>query len=128
MRARVFAISRLMTADKSSRLSITPTTRARPSNTSRRISKFKEQLEKGEKRMMDCIDCHNRPTHAFELPENAVDQRMSRGIVSPELPFMRKKAVELLKVDYPNRDTAKTRIVEGVNTFYRTSYPELYNT
>jgi hypothetical protein len=29
----------------------------------------KEQLEKGEHRMMDCIDCHNRPTHAFELPD-----------------------------------------------------------
>ncbi|HEY2120800.1 MAG TPA: NapC/NirT family cytochrome c [Candidatus Acidoferrum sp.] len=92
------------------------------------IKVSKEQLEKGEKRMMDCIDCHNRPTHAFELPENAVDQRMSRGIVSPELPFIRKKAVELLKADYPNRDTAKARIVEGINTFYRTSYPEIYNT
>ena len=59
---------------------------------------------------MDCIDCHNRPTHAFELPENAVDQRMSRGVISPELPFIRKKAVELLKADYPDRDTAKSKI------------------
>jgi nitrate/TMAO reductase-like tetraheme cytochrome c subunit len=92
------------------------------------IKVSKEQLAKGEKRMMDCIDCHNRPTHAFELPENAVDQRMSRGIVSPELPFIRKKAVELLKVEYPDRDTGKARIVEGINTFYRTSYPEIYNT
>lgn len=38
----------------------------------------KEQLEKPEQRMMDCIDCHNRPTHAFELPENAVDNRMRK--------------------------------------------------
>ena len=46
------------------------------------IKATKEQLEKGEKRAMDCIDCHNRPTHAFELPENAVDLRMSRGLIS----------------------------------------------
>ena len=88
----------------------------------------KEQLERSETRMMDCIDCHNRPTHAFELPENAVDLGMSRGVISPELPFIRKKAVELLKVDYPDRDIAKTRIREGLTNFYRSTYPEIYNT
>lgn len=88
----------------------------------------KAQLEKGERRAMDCIDCHNRPTHAFELPENAVDLRMWRGLISPELPYVRKKAVELLKVDYPDRDTAQSKITEGIITYYRTSYPDVYNT
>jgi nitrate/TMAO reductase-like tetraheme cytochrome c subunit len=88
----------------------------------------KEQLEKGEKRMMDCIDCHNRPTHEFELPENAVDNRMWRGLVSPQLPYIRKKAVELLKVEYPDRDTAKRKIAEGITGYYRANYPEIYNT
>ena len=91
------------------------------------IKASKQDLEKGEERAMDCIDCHNRPTHAFELPENAVDQRMSRGLVSPELPFIRKKAVELLKVNYPDRDTAQKQIVEGIENFYRTGYPDVYN-
>jgi nitrate/TMAO reductase-like tetraheme cytochrome c subunit len=92
------------------------------------IKVTKEQLEKGEKRAMDCIDCHNRPTHAFELPENAVDLRMSRGLVSQELPFIRKKAVELLKVEYPNRETAEKKIVEGLTSYYHATYPDLYNT
>ncbi len=92
------------------------------------IKATKEQLEKGEKRSMDCIDCHNRPTHAFELPENAVDLRMSRRLISPELPYARKKAVELLKVDYPDRDAAKAKITEGLTSYYRTSYPDIYNT
>ena len=87
-----------------------------------------EQLAKAETRAMDCIDCHNRPTHAFELPENAVDLRMSRGPISPELPFIRKKAVELLKADYPDRDTARAGIVEGITSYYRSTYPEVYNT
>jgi hypothetical protein len=91
------------------------------------IKASKEDLAKGEKRSMDCIDCHNRPTHAFELPENAVDLRISRGLISPELPFIRKKAVELLKVNYPDRDTAQKQIVEGIESFYRTSYPDVYN-
>ncbi len=81
----------------------------------------KHELEKGEKRTMDCIDCHNRPTHAFELPANAVDLRMSRGLISPELPYIHKKAVELLKADYPDRDTAQKQIVEGIENYYRTA-------
>src|SRR6266581_77625 len=44
-----------------------------------------QQLSRGEHRVMDCVDCHNRPTHAFELPENAVDKRISQGLISPEL-------------------------------------------
>jgi hypothetical protein len=42
-----------------------------------------QQLDKGEHRTMDCVDCHNRPTHVFELPENAVDKQMSLGRISP---------------------------------------------
>jgi nitrate/TMAO reductase-like tetraheme cytochrome c subunit len=90
------------------------------------IKVSKQELEKGEKRTMDCIDCHNRPTHAFELPANAVDLRMSRGLISPELPYIHKKAVELLKADYPDRDTAQKQIVEGIENYYRTSFPDLY--
>lgn len=91
------------------------------------IKVTKEELAKGEHRSMDCVDCHNRPTHAFELPENAVDLRMSQGLISPDLPYIRKKAVELLKVNYPDRDTAQKQIVAGIENFYRTSYPDVYN-
>ena len=87
-----------------------------------------KQLDKGEHRTMDCVDCHNRPTHQFDLPENAVDKQMSLGQISPELPYIRKKAVEVLKVDYPARDIAKQRIVGEIEMFYRTNYPQIYQT
>ncbi len=84
------------------------------------------QLDKGEHRVMDCVDCHNRPTHAFDLPENAVDKQMMTGRISPELPFIKKKAVELLKVDYPARDIGEKRIVAELDKFYRENYPDIY--
>ena len=87
-----------------------------------------QQLDKGEHRTMDCVDCHNRPTHTFELPENAIDRQMSLGRISPELPYIKKKAVEVLKVDYTARDVAKERILEELNNFYRTNYPQIYQT
>jgi nitrate/TMAO reductase-like tetraheme cytochrome c subunit len=92
------------------------------------IKVSKEELAKSEKRVMDCIDCHNRPTHAFELPESAVDLRISRGLISADLPYIKKKAVELLKADYPDRETAQKKIVEGVTSYYRGTYPDIYNT
>lgn len=85
-----------------------------------------EQLAAGEHRTMDCIDCHNRPTHVFQLPDRAVDQAMAQGSISPELPFIRKKAVEVLKVSYPDRDTASRQIAASLDTFYRASYPDVY--
>jgi hypothetical protein len=87
-----------------------------------------QQLDQGEHRTMDCVDCHNRPTHEFDLPENAVDKQMSLGRISPELPYIRKKAVEVLKVNYPTRDVARQSIVAELNNFYRANYPQIYQT
>ncbi len=92
------------------------------------IKVSKEDLAKSEKRVMDCIDCHNRPTHEFELPENAMDNRIWLGRVSAELPFIKKKGVELLKADYPDRETAQKKIVDGITSYYRSNYPDIYNT
>jgi hypothetical protein len=86
------------------------------------------QLDKGEHRTMDCIDCHNRPTHAFDLPENAVDKQMSVGHISPDLPYIRKKAVEVLKVNYTTRDVARQNIIAELNNFYSANYPQIYQT
>jgi hypothetical protein len=85
------------------------------------------QLAQGEHRPMDCVDCHNRPTHAFQLPDRAMDQAMSEGAICTDLPFIKKKSVELLKVEYPSREIASQRIVEGIEDFYRTSYPAVYS-
>jgi hypothetical protein len=85
-----------------------------------------EQLAAGEQRSMDCMDCHNRPTHTFELPERAVDRALSDGVMSPELPYIKKKAVELLKTGYPDRDTAARTIATTLPAYYKESYPDVY--
>ena len=85
-----------------------------------------EQLAAGEQRNMDCMDCHNRPTHVFELPDRAVDRAMFAGEISPDLPFVKKKSVELLKAEYPDQATAAAKIAAGLVDFYKGSYPETY--
>ena len=85
-----------------------------------------QQLASGEHRTMDCVDCHNRPTHIFQLPDRAVDQALSEGRISADLPFVKKMSVEALKSNYPDRNTATKGIAARLNEFYRGSYPNLY--
>ena len=85
-----------------------------------------EKLAKATERKMDCVDCHNRPTHAFQLPDRAVDKALANKRMSAELPFIKKKAMELLKVDYPDQKAAAAKIPVGLAEYYRTAYPEIY--
>jgi hypothetical protein len=85
-----------------------------------------QELAAGEHRTMDCVDCHNRPTHVFQLPDRAVDEAMSEGRISPELPFIKKTAVQVLNASYPDRDTASRKIESSLQDWYRTSYPAVY--
>ena len=75
--------------------------------------------------MMQCVDCHNRPTHAFELPDRAVDRAMSLGLLPTTLPFLKKKSVELLKADYASNDEAEQRIPAALSAYYRQAYPKV---
>jgi hypothetical protein len=85
-----------------------------------------EELARGEHRVMDCMDCHNRPAHTFQLPERAVDRALSEGRISAKLPFIKKEAVEILKRDYANRDTAVREIATSLDSFYQSKYPQVH--
>ena len=85
-----------------------------------------DQLSKGERRRMDCMDCHNRPSHPFSAsPERAVDAAMAIGEIPRTLPFARREAVEALKVDYRDRDAADRQITQRLRNFYGQNYPGL---
>jgi NapC/NirT cytochrome c family, N-terminal region len=74
---------------------------------------------------MQCVDCHNRPTHTFELPERAVDRAMGTGRVSPTLPFVKKMAVELLNANYASSDEVSRIIPARLASYYQQSDPTL---
>lgn len=74
---------------------------------------------------MECVDCHNRPTHAFDLPERAMDKALALGDVSVTLPYVKKKSVELLKVDYATSTEAAAKLPTALVSFYQQNYPDL---
>jgi hypothetical protein len=77
-------------------------------------------------RVMDCMDCHNRPSHSFDLPERGVDKAMSNGQISAALPFAKKEAVEILKAPYLSRDEAAEKIPAAFAKYYQNSYPAIW--
>jgi nitrate/TMAO reductase-like tetraheme cytochrome c subunit len=77
-------------------------------------------------REMDCIDCHNRPAHAYDLPERALDRAMSNGAISPSLPFAKKQGMEILKLTYKTREEAAEKIPAAFTAYYRQSLPAVY--
>jgi hypothetical protein len=83
-----------------------------------------EQLANGERRRMDCMDCHNRPSHPIAAtPERAVNELMARGDISKTLPFIRRETVRALKASYSTREEGARNIAEALRAFYRTGQP-----
>jgi hypothetical protein len=79
----------------------------------------------GEWREMDCIDCHNRPTHIYRLPEQEVDAAIEEGSISRSLPYVRKEGIRLMKQEYASHAEARQGIADGLEAFYRENYPDL---
>src|ERR1043166_948394 len=59
-----------------------------------------DQIANGNKRTMDCVDCHNRPAHAYLPPDVAVDQSFAAGRLDPSLPYLKRQAIEVLNKPY----------------------------
>jgi nitrate/TMAO reductase-like tetraheme cytochrome c subunit len=75
---------------------------------------------------MQCVDCHNRPTHTFDPPERAVDKALALGDAAVTLPYIKKQSVELLKADYRSNKEATDKLPAALASFYQQNYPDLY--
>jgi hypothetical protein len=68
-------------------------------------------------RTMDCLDCHSRPAHTFELPERAIDRALAGGKL-PSLPFMKKWGLEILNT------TPAAQIPAALAAHYQQTQPQ----
>ncbi len=82
------------------------------------------QLAAIPSRTLDCIDCHNRPSHTFAVSaERAVDTAIAGGALSRALPFVRREAVRVLRVKYASRAAAMDGIANELARVYREQQP-----
>jgi len=109
-----------------------------------RNPEFKGDLSKLPIHTMDCIDCHNRPSHNFLSPNAAVDISIVSGRLDPKIPWVKAKVVAALvqpyatkeeamqKIDaslraaYPNKPVADAVVAEAQSIYKSNFFPEMH--
>ncbi len=86
-----------------------------------------EAIDSLEIRTMDCIDCHNRPSHNYLPPQTFIDLLIASGDIPSELPQVKALAMEVLNFSYENKDSAELIIANRLNEFYKTNYKEIFD-
>ncbi len=83
-----------------------------------------EEIARGERRTLDCVDCHNRPSHTFAFSaERAVDEAITAGALDRSLPFVRREAVRALRTPYTTKQAALDGIGASLTAYYREHHP-----
>jgi len=92
-----------------------------------------EQIQPGRAHLMDCIDCHDRPSHIFISPDQAVDNALLSRRLDPAMPFIKQQAVAALTATYNDDPSAMESIRKSLTEYYAkpefgVSGPTLQNT
>jgi hypothetical protein len=85
-----------------------------------------QQIAAIPKRVMDCMDCHNRPSHIYHPPDHTVDQAILVAQIDTSLPDIKRVSVEAMSTEYQTEAEALTGIANTIGQYYETTYPDLY--
>jgi nitrate/TMAO reductase-like tetraheme cytochrome c subunit len=98
-----------------------------------KLSEFTNAVDEAAVRRMDCMDCHNRPAHRYQSPNEAVNLAMARGKtdpllpwIDPSLPWIKTNALFVLTQPYTTEAQARQGIATGLAERYPADkYPAL---
>jgi nitrate/TMAO reductase-like tetraheme cytochrome c subunit len=85
-----------------------------------RSPRFTNTVDAAAVRQMDCMDCHNRPAHRYENPNNAVNLAMALGKIDRALPYIKTNILYALTRNYTN----DTQALQSIATILSTRYPQ----
>ncbi len=109
-----------------------PWVRMRDRNTGKtveyRVPDAKFTMDESKMRRMDCVDCHNRPTHIYVPPDRSVDRALLANTINRSLPFIKTQAVTVLTKDYKSTPDAVNGISTDLRKYYQTTYPDVFRT
>ena len=91
---------------------------AQGATTEYRIKTFTNSIDEAEVRTMDCMDCHNRPAHTYQSPNDAVNLAISLGRIDRNMAWIKSNAVYALTRKYTN----ETQALQGIATLLSDRY------
>jgi len=89
-------------------------------------AKMNEQAARLPRYTMQCVDCHDRPTHAFTLPDRALNRALAIGEISATLPFIKQQGLAALQASYASSADAARKIPAAIHSYYQQTYPQVY--
>lgn len=95
-------------------------TNAQGLTTEYRSPEFKDDPARHKIRTMDCMDCHSRPAHKVQSPNDAVDIAMANGRIDRTIPNAKAKVIEALTQPYGTKPEA----LQAIATSLRAAYPD----
>lgn len=84
-----------------------------------------QEMKKGVVRQMDCIDCHNRPSHIYHAPATSINHLMAINWIDNKLPYIKSISMNALEESYTKKEVALDSIETIISEFYLANYPEL---
>jgi len=84
-------------------------------------------LDSLDTRSMDCMDCHNRPSHSYNSAVVYMDNALISGTVPEELPYIKKASMKVLGDKFSTTDSAFMAIRNSISNYYLNKHPEIYN-
>lgn len=84
-----------------------------------------DQISNYEVHLMDCMDCHNRPSHSYKPPAYFVNEAITAGIIPHELPEIKSLAMQICAEEFTDTDTAMAYIDNTIAEFYADNYPDI---
>jgi hypothetical protein len=87
-----------------------------------------QQLDSLEIRVMDCMDCHNRPSHDYHTPVRFINNAITAGNIPRDLPGIKSLAMTVLGgVKFSTTDSAMNYIQTEVLNYYQANYEDVFN-
>jgi len=81
--------------------------------------------KKLESRTMDCIDCHNRPTHIYRTSNQAINEELTKGAIDSSIPYIKRQSLEAIEQKYSSHEDAITGIDNRLRNWYKENYPDI---
>jgi nitrate/TMAO reductase-like tetraheme cytochrome c subunit len=89
-----------------------------------RTAEFPGEPPADQIRVMDCMDCHNRPAHMFPTANDAVERAMLAGELSTALPNIKRDAVNAMTQEIATEAEAPQKIADYLSKRYG-GHPDL---
>jgi nitrate/TMAO reductase-like tetraheme cytochrome c subunit len=84
-----------------------------------------EEIAVSEIRLVDCMDCHNRPSHVYYSPDHAIDKALFSGKIDANLPDIKRVAVEAMDREFTTEREALDSVASYIADYYQVAHPDL---